>query len=155
MTATPAPIYPSFGCRRHYPAGGAVLRSLRRQMGPETMTLRQCPRCSWALVPPPIHTEHYRVCQHPSHADGCDVQVVPGLFAEANLRIVITLVRLARVLLILLLASFAMSFVIGVGSSETGAVEKVALLALFAGCVALAAKFSTFAARAHERLQRQ
>ena len=67
---------------------------------------------------------------------------------------VITMVRLARVFLILLLATFVISFVIGVGSSETGAVEKVALLALIVGCVALAAKVSTFAARALERLQR-
>jgi hypothetical protein len=52
------------------------------------------------------------------------------------------------------LAIFVISFVIGVGSSETGAVEKVALLALLAGCVALAAKVSTLAARAQERLQR-
>ena len=62
--------------------------------------------------------------------------------------------RLARALLILLLATFAISFVIGVGSSETGAVEKVALLALIVGCVALASMVSTFAARAQERLQR-
>ena len=61
---------------------------------------------------------------------------------------------MARALLILLLATFVISFVIGVGSSETGAVEKVALLALIVGCVALAAKVSTFAARAQERLQR-
>lgn len=64
------------------------------------------------------------------------------------------MVRLARVLLILLLAALAISFVIGVGDSKTGAVEKVALLALIAGCVVLAAKVSTFAARAQERLQR-
>jgi hypothetical protein len=67
---------------------------------------------------------------------------------------VITLVRLARVLLILLLATLALSFVIGVGNSETGAVEKVALLALFVGCVALAAKVSVLAGWAQERLQR-
>ncbi len=67
----------------------------------------------------------------------------------------ITVVRLARVLLILLLATFAVSFVIGLGRAETGAVEKVALVALLAVCVVLAAKVSTFADRAHARLQRR
>lgn len=65
-----------------------------------------------------------------------------------------TLVRLVRVLLILLLATFTISLVIGVGSPETGAVEKVVLLALIAGCVVIAAKVSTLATRAQERLQR-
>lgn len=62
--------------------------------------------------------------------------------------------RLARVLLILLLATFTISLVIGVGSPETGAVEKVVLLALIAGCVVIAAKVSTVATRAQERLRR-
>ena len=66
----------------------------------------------------------------------------------------VTLVRSARVLLVLFLALFTISFVIGIGASETGAVEKVVLLALIAGCVFLAAKASTFATRAQERLQR-
>ena len=62
--------------------------------------------------------------------------------------------RLARVLLILLLATFTISLLIGVGSPETGAVEKVVLLALIAGCVVIAAKVSTVATRAQERLRR-
>lgn len=53
-------------------------------------------------------------------------------------------------MLILLLAAFAISFVIGVGSSDTGAMEKVALLALIAGCVVLAAKVFTFAAHVQQ-----
>jgi hypothetical protein len=61
---------------------------------------------------------------------------------------------LARVLLILLLAAFAISFVTGVGSSETGAMEKVVLLALIAGCVVLAAKVSAVATDVQQRLQR-
>jgi hypothetical protein len=67
---------------------------------------------------------------------------------------VITLVRLARVLALLLLAVLAVSLVIGLGTSGTGAIEKVVLLALMAGCIYLAAKVSTFAARAQARLQR-
>jgi len=68
---------------------------------------------------------------------------------------VITLLHLARLLLILLLATFAISFVIGVGRPETGAIEMVVLLALIAGCMVLAVKVSTFATRAQERLQRR
>ena len=89
-----------------------------------------------------------------SDAVNRDAQSLPGGGNEAYLRRVITVVRLARVLLILLLATFALSSVIGVGSSETGAVEKVALLALLVGCVGLAAKVSVLAGWAQERLQR-
>jgi hypothetical protein len=67
---------------------------------------------------------------------------------------VIALVRLARVLVLLLLAFFTVSLVIGVGTSATGVIEKVVLLALIAGCVVAAAKVSTFATRAEARLQR-
>jgi len=67
---------------------------------------------------------------------------------------VITLVRLVRILLVLLLATFTISLLIGVGSSETGALEKVVLLALVAGCVVVAAKVSALAAMAQEHLDR-
>jgi Ca2+/Na+ antiporter len=67
---------------------------------------------------------------------------------------VITLVRLARVLLILFIAFFTVSFVIGLGTPKTGAIEKVVLLALIAGCVFLAAKVSRLATKAQMRLQR-
>jgi len=66
----------------------------------------------------------------------------------------ITMVRLARILLILVLAALTVSFVVGLGRPEVGAIEKVALLALVAGCVVLAAKISTLASKAQERLQR-
>jgi len=67
---------------------------------------------------------------------------------------VITLVRMARVLLILFLAFFTVSFVIGLATPETGPIEKVVLLALIAGCVFLASKVSTLATKAQTRLQR-
>jgi len=67
---------------------------------------------------------------------------------------VIALVRLARVLALLLLAFFTVSLVIGLGTSQTGVIEKMVLLALIAGCVFLAAKVSTFATKAQARLQR-
>jgi hypothetical protein len=44
--------------------------------------------------------------------------------------------------------------VIGLGTSGTGVVEKMVLLALIAECVFLAAKVSTLAARTQARLQR-
>jgi hypothetical protein len=66
----------------------------------------------------------------------------------------ITVVRLARVLLILVLAALTVAFVVGVGRPEVGAVEKVALLALVAGCVVLAAKSSNWASKVQERRQR-
>jgi hypothetical protein len=65
---------------------------------------------------------------------------------------VIVLVRLARVLVLLLLAFFIVSLVIGLGTSGTGIAEKVVLLVLIAGCVFLAAKASTLATRAQARL---
>ncbi len=65
------------------------------------------------------------------------------------------MVRLVRILLTLLLATFTISLVIGVARSETGAVEKFLLLALIVGCVVCAAKLSTLSANAQERLQRQ
>jgi hypothetical protein len=57
----------------------------------------------------------------------------------------ITVVRVARVALLLLLALFTIMLVIGLGSPDTGIVEKVALVALIIGCVALAARVSTWA----------
>ena len=65
----------------------------------------------------------------------------------------ITVVRLVRILLILVLAALTVAFVVGLGRPEVGAVEKVALLALVAGCVVLAAKISTLASKAQQRLQ--
>ncbi len=66
----------------------------------------------------------------------------------------ITTVRLVRILVILLLATFTLEFVIGVARPETGAIEKIVLLGLVAGCVVLAAKVSTLATKAEGRLQR-
>jgi len=84
---------------------------------------------------------------------------VPWTFHESpprrTFRWVITLVRLARVLLVLLLGFVTVSLVIGLGTPETGAIEKVVLLALTAGCVFLAAKVSTLATKAGTRLQRR
>lgn len=66
----------------------------------------------------------------------------------------ITLVRLIRVALILVLALFAVSFVMGIGTSTTGWVEKLALLGLIAMCVYLAARVSFLAERVQTRLRR-
>jgi hypothetical protein len=53
---------------------------------------------------------------------------------------VIAIVRVARVFVILVLAFIAISFVIGVGSPDTGSLEKVVLLTLVGGCVYVAAR---------------
>jgi hypothetical protein len=73
---------------------------------------------------------------------------------KAYIERVITMVRLARILILLLLVFLTISLVIGLGSSGTGVIEKVVLLALIAGCVFLAAKVSTLATWTQARLQR-
>ncbi len=73
---------------------------------------------------------------------------------EAYVAQMIALVRLARVFVLLLLAFLTVSLVIGLGSSDTGVIEKVVLLTLIAGCVFLAAKVSTLATRAQALIQR-
>ena len=65
----------------------------------------------------------------------------------------VTLIRLARVLLLLMLAMFAVSSVIGVAAPETGMVEKVVLVALFGACVFLAAQVTSMAMRLTRRVQ--
>jgi hypothetical protein len=54
-------------------------------------------------------------------------------------------------LVILLLALSAISFVVGIGFQETGGVEKVVLLALVAGCVYAAARVTKLASILQER----
>lgn len=66
-----------------------------------------------------------------------------------------TLVRLFEVLVILVLAVFVISLVIGIGSAGTGAAEKFVLLALVAGCIFVAAQVSKLATRTRERLPRR
>ena len=64
-----------------------------------------------------------------------------------------TVVRATRVLLILLLALLAISFVMAVGTSSTGSLEKFVLLLLIAGCVYAAAKITTLSAWMMQRLR--
>jgi hypothetical protein len=73
--------------------------------------------------------------------------------APAYLRKVITVVRLARVLLLLVLVVMTVSLVIGVVRPATGAVEKSVLLALIGGCVFLAAKVTTWEHRIEDRIR--
>ena len=51
-----------------------------------------------------------------------------------------TLVRVTRVLLILMLAMLVTSFVMALGTSDTGVLEKIVVLLLIGGCVYAAAK---------------
>jgi hypothetical protein len=66
----------------------------------------------------------------------------------------LTVIRLARVLLTLVLAAITLSFIIGLARAETGPVEKVVLVALIVGCVVLAAKLATWSTRAQARFTR-
>ena len=61
-----------------------------------------------------------------------------------------TLIRVARVMLMLVLAVLAVSFIMGLARPETGIVEKVGLVALLAACVFLAAKVTDWATRLRE-----
>ncbi|CUR54118.1 hypothetical protein NOCA2120151 [metagenome] len=73
---------------------------------------------------------------------------------QAYIGRVITLVRFARILILLILAFVTISLVMSLGTPGTGVIEKVVLLALIVGCVFLAAKVSTLATRTQARLQR-
>lgn len=55
----------------------------------------------------------------------------------------IAAVRVARVLLIIALVFLAVSFVMGLGTSSTGPVEKLVLVLFIGGCVYAAAKITT------------
>ncbi|MDF2146863.1 hypothetical protein [Knoellia sp. p5-6-4] len=67
----------------------------------------------------------------------------------------VNVVRVARVLLIVVLALMAISFVIGIGTSSTGLLERALLLALIGGCVYAAAKVTTISEQIVHRLDRQ
>lgn len=70
-----------------------------------------------------------------------------------NVTGVVAAVRLARVLVILVLAFMAISFVMSIGTASTGALEKVVLLALVAGCVYASAKVTDVTKWAVQRLE--
>ena len=65
----------------------------------------------------------------------------------------VTVVRIARVLLIIALAFMAISFVMGIGTPSTGLAEKAVLLALIGGCVYAAAKVTTLSERLVHRIE--
>jgi hypothetical protein len=67
---------------------------------------------------------------------------------------VTTVVQLARVLLVLVLAFLTISAVIGVATPDTGALEKAVLLCLIGGCFYAAAKLTALTDWAVERLTR-
>ena len=59
----------------------------------------------------------------------------------------VVLVRVARIVLLLMLSAIAISLVIGLFRPETGPVEKVVLVAMFAGCFVLSAGITSAATR--------
>lgn len=66
----------------------------------------------------------------------------------------ITVVKVTRVLLILMLAVLTISLVMALGTDNTGWIEKVVLAILIAGCVYAAAKVSILSERFVHRLGR-
>jgi hypothetical protein len=80
---------------------------------------------------------------------------LPPPDTEAHSPEVLMLVRLVHILLILVLAVLTIALVIALGRPETGAAEKLALLALIAGCIFLAAQASKIATRTRRRIQRR
>jgi len=64
-----------------------------------------------------------------------------------------TVVRVARVLIILVLAMLTVSLVIALGSSSTGWLEKAVLLLLIGGVVYAAMKVGVISARMTHRLR--
>ena len=68
---------------------------------------------------------------------------------------VVTLIRLLRLALILLLALFTLSIVIGIGQAQTGWAERAVLVGLIAGCVYVAARISTVTTRLQDRFARR
>jgi hypothetical protein len=64
-------------------------------------------------------------------------------------------IRMLRVAALLVLATLALSFVVGAGRPETGLIEKVALAALVVACIYMATKVRTLAAALQVRLHRR
>ena len=67
----------------------------------------------------------------------------------------VSIVRAARALVILLLAFMAISFIVAIGAPSSGVLEKAVLLALAAGCVFGAAKVTSVSDWAVHRLERR
>ena len=66
----------------------------------------------------------------------------------------VNVVRVARALVIVVLAFMAVSFVIGIGTPSTGLLEKALLLVLIGGSVYAAARVTTLSKRIVDRLDR-
>jgi hypothetical protein len=63
------------------------------------------------------------------------------------------LVRVGKILLYLCLAALTVSMVIGIGSEETGPLEKAVLAAVIAGCVVVTAKVTPVLSALENRLR--
>ena len=66
----------------------------------------------------------------------------------------LTVIRLARVVLTLVLAVITLSFIVAVARPETGPMEKAVMVVLIVGCFVLAAKLATWSTRAQARFTR-
>jgi len=64
----------------------------------------------------------------------------------------VALVRVVRIVLLLMLSAIAISLVIALFRPETGPLENVVLVAMFAGCFALSVRITSAATRLQRRL---
>ena len=67
----------------------------------------------------------------------------------------VLLIRLVRIAFLLLLAVIAVSLIIATGQAQSGALEKLVLVAAGAACVAVGYGVSSLAARLQERAVRR
>lgn len=94
-----------------------------------------------------------RSCRRPRGR--ADDRAFPSTARRRTVSRVIAVVRVVRVLFIIVLALLAISFVMGVATTSTGPVEKVALLLLIGGCVYAAAKITAVSGWLVHRLARR
>lgn len=100
---------------------------------------------------PPLDVRSCRVCA----SAPADDRTFPSIARGRTVARVITVVRVAWALLMLVLALLAISFVMGVGTPSTGPVEKVVFLLLTGGCVYAAAKLTALTERLAHRSARR
>jgi hypothetical protein len=77
------------------------------------------------------------------------ISIDPGEVYRSDM---VALIRAVQIALLLMLSAIAISLVVGLFHPETGALEKVVLAAMFAGCFALAVGITSAATRLQRRL---
>jgi hypothetical protein len=142
--------------------GQSVLRPLRTETARQRETHEPRPTPPRRPCRHPLAYGRVKVgtrCIKPPRVGATEHSVIglhrpfPRRTVRRTVVMVIALVRVARVLLILVLACMTISFVMGIGTGSTGVLEKVVLLGLVGGCVYAAAKVTTLSEWAVRRLE--